>query len=178
MQMVTPDIIVFDLCDTLADTRHRAHLIPPASTARIASSWDRYSLACGGDAPIPPVIRLLMTLSEHYRIFILTSRGEVARAETVAWLARHNIPYDRLIMRSPDEHREPAAVKAEWIKNIGPAHIFCAFDDNDDVVREIRSMGITCMQVADYRPPAYSPESEHLTSPALSTFKNSYVSLL
>lgn len=176
--MALPDIIIFDLCDTLADTRHRSHLIPPASIAHVASSWDRHSLACGNDAPITPVIRLLMTLSERYRIFILTSRGEVARAETVAWLARHNIPYDRLIMRGPDEHREPAAVKIDWIKAIGPDHIFCAFDDNDNVVRAICGMGITCLQVADFRPPAYSPESEHITAPALSTFKNSYVSLL
>lgn len=170
--MALPDIIIFDLCDTLADTRHRSHLIPPASIAHVASSWDRFSLACGNDAPISPVIRLLITLSERYRIFILTSRGEVARAETVAWLARHNIPYDRLIMRGPDEHREPAAVKIDWIKAIGPAHIFCAFDDNDDVVRAIRSMGITCMQVADFRPPAYSPEQEDITDPALSPIKD------
>lgn len=165
--MGMPDIIVFDLCDTLADTRHRAHLMPPASIAHRAPSWDRYSLACGRDAPISPVIRLLMTLSEHYRIFILTSRGEVARAETVAWLARHNIPYDRLIMRGPDEHREPAVVKADWIKAIGPDHIFCAFDDNDDVVRAIRCMGITCLQVAEFRKPLYSPELEDIAAPAL-----------
>lgn len=178
MQVVLPDIIVFDLCDTLADTRHRDHLIPPASVAHIASSWDRYSLACGGDAPITPVIRLLITLSQHYRIFILTSRGDVAYAETAAWLARHHIPYDRLIMRGPDEHREPAALKADWIKAIGPDHIFCAFDDNDDVVRMIRGLGITCLQVADFRRAAYSLEREDITDQPLSSIKDITVSAL
>ncbi|WP_312329885.1 phosphatase domain-containing protein [Atlantibacter hermannii] len=154
-----PDIICFDLCDTLADTSHRTHLIPPASIAHHASSWDRFSLACGGDAPITATIRLLVALSEKFRIFIWTSRGDIARAETVAWLERYGVPYDRLIMRGPDEHRKPEDVKADWLRAIGPEHICCAFDDNDDVVRMLRSMGITCLQVADFRPLVYSQEA-------------------
>ncbi len=144
------DIVVFDLDDTLADGSHRSHLIPVESLRGTASNWDRFSLACENDQPITPNIHLLVALSHHYRIFILTSRGDVAYAETVSWLGRHNIPYDRLLMRGEREHRPPAAIKLDWLNSIGPDSVLCAFDDNPQVCNAIRSIGITCHQVTDH----------------------------
>ena len=146
--MTTADIVVFDLDNTLADHRHREYLIPRPDMMGYASNWDRFSLACEKDTPIMANIALLVALSRHYRIFILTSRGEVAYAETAAWLSRFQIPYDRLIMRGEKEHRPPAEVKRDWIRNIGTENILCAFDDNPDVCAAIRSMGVTCHQVS------------------------------
>lgn len=146
--MTTADIVVFDLDDTLADSSHRGHLIPHPDLMGYAPNWDRFSLACDKDTPITMNIALLVALSRHYRIFILTSRGDVAYAETAAWLSRFQIPYDRLIMRGEKEHRPPADIKREWIRNIGPESVLCAFDDNPEVCTAIRSMGITCHQVA------------------------------
>lgn len=146
--MSNSDIVVFDLDDTLADTRHRAHLVPHPDMQGYAPNWDRFSRACGRDAPIMANIALLVALSRDYRIFILSSRGEVALAETAAWLARHNIPYDRLLLRRDNEHQPPEELKRDWITNIGPSNVLCAFDDNPAVCATIRALGITCHQVA------------------------------
>lgn len=146
--MSCADIVIFDLDDTLTDTRHRAHLVPHPDYRGYAPNWDRFSLACGMDAPIMANIALLVALSRDYRIFILSSRGEVALAETTAWLARYSVPYDRLLLRADNEHRSPEEIKRDWIRNIGPANVLCAFDDNPTVCETIRDLGITCHQVA------------------------------
>lgn len=87
--------ICIDLDSTLCDTSPRHHLI---SDPREDTDWVAYSLACADDMPIPGACRLVQLLAPHYRIVIVSSRDEAARALTEAWLAAQGVPYDELIL--------------------------------------------------------------------------------
>lgn len=93
--------VCVDLDSTLCDTSHRHHLVLPGEE-REHTDWVAYSLACPDDAPIPGTCRLVRILSAHYRIVIVSSRDEQARALTEAWLAQEGVPFDDLILGGVD----------------------------------------------------------------------------
>jgi len=93
--MNKPEAVVFDVDSTLADTTHRKGLILQGSQ-REDTDWEAYAKACTNDTPTAAV-PLLNLLAPFYKIILLTSRPEGARAETNEWLNRHLI-YDRLVM--------------------------------------------------------------------------------
>lgn len=95
------DTICVDLDSTLCDTSHRHHLVL-AGEERERTDWVAYSLACEDDAPIAGACRLVRLLAPHYRIALVSSRDEQARALTEAWLAAHDVPYDELILGGSD----------------------------------------------------------------------------
>jgi hypothetical protein len=93
--------VCVDLDSTLCDTSHRHHLVLPGEE-RANTDWVAYSLACPDDVPIAGTCRLVRILSAHYRIVIVSSRDEQARALTEAWLAQEGVPFDELILGGVD----------------------------------------------------------------------------
>lgn len=70
--------------------------------------WERYSLACPNDTPIPGTVRLIQLLYEAgYKMVMLSGRNEEAREPTLAWLEKYGIEHDGLILRnySDDSHK-------------------------------------------------------------------------
>jgi FMN phosphatase YigB (HAD superfamily) len=115
-------VVFVDLDSTLADTRHRQHMIEDARAAGREPDWEAYSLACAGDEPIPGTIQLVRMLTwEGYHIVILSGRSEAAMYRTNEWLYRNQVPFNELILRpkavsyamSPEEFKI-AAIEA-WI---------------------------------------------------------------
>lgn len=94
-------IVCVDLDSTLCDTSHRHHLVLDGDE-RVNTDWVAYSLACADDAPIEGTCRLVRLLSAYYRIVLVSSRDEQARTLTEAWLARHEVPFDELILGGVD----------------------------------------------------------------------------
>jgi len=88
--------VCVDLDSTLADTRHRHHMVDPEDRER--TDWVAYSLACAADAPIEGACGLVRMLAQTYRVVIVSSRDEKARSLTEAWLAEHDVPYDELVL--------------------------------------------------------------------------------
>jgi len=101
--------VCVDLDSTLADTRHRHHLVLPGDQ-RDQTDWRAYSLACAGDAPIKGACQLVRLLSAQYRVVVLSRRDEAARELTREWLARHHVPYDELVLGgvagAPDDQHQ------------------------------------------------------------------------
>jgi len=95
------ETICVDLDSTIADTRHRHHMVLREGE-REHTDWVAYSLACAADAPIPGTSRLVHLLFPHYRIVLVSSRDEVARSLTERWLEDQSIPYDELILGGVD----------------------------------------------------------------------------
>lgn len=93
--------VCVDLDSTLADTSHRHHLVLPGAE-RDKTDWVAYSLACADDAPIEGACQLVRLLSVKHRIVVLSRRDEAARELTQGWLARHNVPYDELVLGGVD----------------------------------------------------------------------------
>ena len=143
--------IVFDLDGTLSDGKHRLHLLPTAGL-NINQSWDEFNLASKDDTPLQDNIDLCNILGLTHRIMILTGRSAIAKDITVAWLDKHGVDYDNLIMRGENDHRKDVDFKESVLLPL-KEHILCAFDDLEHVAEHIRGLGITCHLVTKYDKP-------------------------
>jgi predicted kinase len=110
-------------------------------------AWHRV----GEDAPNPPVVELVRALrAAGNAILVVSGRDGVARAATLAWLDRHEIPHDLLLLRARGDARRDSVVKRE-IFDRRIRHVWQVrgvLDDRDQVVRMWRHLGLTCAQVA------------------------------
>lgn len=136
--------IICDLDGTLARDDHRNHHIQKPVGER---DWDTYFSLCGGDRLHVPVAHLLRHLATTHFIVILTGRIDRVKTETIEWLERHQIPYDKLIMRPTnnriDDHKWKVAMAAPFREDV----IF-VLEDRQRVVDAWRANGFTCFQVA------------------------------
>lgn len=138
-------IILCDLDGTLADCQHRVPLI-----TETPKRWAEFFAACGNDHPIKHVIDLVNALCGQYEIWITSGRSDECRDETLLWLKKHGVAFDRLIMRRAGDHIDDGALKPSWVKDgTIPLHrVAFALDDRDRVVAAWRALGIPCFQVA------------------------------
>ena len=93
----------------------------------------------------------VLDFTRGFHLLILTGREAVYRAECEAWLTRHGIAYDRLIMRPDGDTRNDAVVKSDlWDEHIdGKFNVLMHFDDRRRVVNGLRRKGIKVAAVAD-----------------------------
>ena len=83
------------------------------------------------------------------RVILLSGRSEEYRAETLAWLIQHEVPYDYLFMRKSGDTRHDGIVKSElWDEHIsGKFDVLFHLDDRDRVVDALRTKGVKVLQV-------------------------------
>jgi predicted kinase len=116
-------------------------------SGRSPYAWHRV----GEDAPNPPVVELVRALrTAGNEIVVVSGRDDVARVATLAWLDRHAIPHDVLLLRTRGDTRRDSIVKRE-IFDRTIRHVWQVrgvLDDRDQVVRMWRDLGLTCAQVA------------------------------
>lgn len=139
--------VVFDLDGTLADDRHRLHLIEGGE-----KRWDEYFARCDEDAEIGPMTRLFRVLqkSQNGWMEIWTGRSETVRDETVKWLTDHFIWPDVLLMRAKNDFRSNTDLKAGWLA-AAPRKPDLAIDDNMDVIDWWRRNGVMALALDDKR---------------------------
>ena len=143
-------IVVFDLDATLANGKHRNHLVPKPDVAHRCESWDEHNLEADKDTPIQDTIDVCNALEETHTIVILTGRCDVAEGITKAWLKGHGVRYDRLIMRGREDNRPDTVYKEEELLLLGLDNILCCFDDLEHVADMMRGLGLTCYLVNKY----------------------------
>ena len=102
----------------------------------------------------PPVERILRWANDRIvgpKILLVSGRPATYREQTERWLDEHGIAYDGLFMRGTSDTRRDDVVKQEiyeqHIKNC--YRILFVLDDRDRVVAFWRSIGVTCLQVAN-----------------------------
>ncbi|MEZ0612500.1 AAA family ATPase [Fibrella sp. WM1] len=109
------------------------------------------------DTPRQPVISVVRALrAAGYAVVFLSGRDSVARADTIAWIARHigwqeGSDYS-LFMRAPNDNRKDVIIKRELFEAHiqGRYYVDVVLDDRDQVVSLWRhEFGLTCLQV-DY----------------------------
>lgn len=154
------NIVVFDLDGTLADGRHRLHLLPNKDDAHKDAAWNRFNLACVDDVPLRDNILLLRALLPKFSIVILSGRGEVAMEHTSKWLDYYNVDYDELIMRPIGDCRKDVDFKEAELRKLGLDNILCCFDDLEHVAKHIRSLGVTCHLVTHYDTPSLAEQPQ------------------
>jgi hypothetical protein len=130
-------IAVVDIDGVLADAGHRQHYVES-----LPKDWDAFFAAVGDDAPIPAGLALVRDLAMAHRVVLLSGRPERTRADTEAWLARHDVGYERLLLRRDVDRRAAAVFKAHVMGAIGdPAEVGVVVDDDESVVETLTRMG-------------------------------------
>jgi hypothetical protein len=111
------------------------------------------------DLPNMPIIDLLGLLLGNVNILFVTGRPERCREDTTTWLGKYLFqPNDEELFMRPDflpngkhDYRKDYIVKEEIYRNhIEQKHdIILCLDDRKQVVDMWRSIGLTCLQVAE-----------------------------
>lgn len=142
--------LLVDIDGTLSDASNRAKTYLEGEKR----DWDGFYAACGEDAPITPVIRVIETLAVGYNIVLCTGRRESCEAATREWLARYapSLMHSPILFRKDGDYRPDTAVKPEMLDayvhahhNIRPSAIF---EDRNSMVEKWRELGYTCFQPA------------------------------
>ena len=139
-------LYIFDLDGTLALIGHRRHFVENR-----ANKWDEFHAACVDDKPNPAVIDVYRQLARNADVWIFSGRSDAVHAETVAWLDRHGVEFDALLMRKSGDHTPDDVLKRQWLDDMlvdDRERLAATFDDRDRVVKMWRDAGITCFQVA------------------------------
>jgi predicted kinase len=132
-----PSAILCDLDGTLALIHNRN----PYDTAK-----------CEQDLVNTPVADIVASYYKGGTTIILVSgRGMQHKPQTVRWLIQHGIDYHFLFMRAEDDTRKDAIVKQEIYEQhiAGRYNVKFVLDDRKQVVAVWRSLGLTCLQVAE-----------------------------
>lgn len=106
---------------------------------------------CEEDILNAPVATMVKKYAEMgFAILLLSGRHGTYIEETKRWLAKHEIGYDKLIMRAGDDMRKDSIVKREFFDNEIQNKYYVEFvlDDRNQVVDMWRKeLGLTCLQV-------------------------------
>lgn len=127
---------LFDIDGTLAHMHDRGPF-----------DWE----SVGSDTLRKQVAETLRALyASGYHIIIMSGRDSVCYQQTVDWLDKQNLPFDRIYMRAEGDMRKDNIVKQELFdKHIRHNFdVIGAFDDRQQVVDMWRAMGVDCFQVA------------------------------
>lgn len=132
-----PTVIIYDIDGTVALMNNRSPF-----------DWSKVHQ----DNVNEPVASIVREYSEAgYPVFAVSGRDGSCKELTKNWLKTNNIPYDALFMREAGDSRKDSIVKREIFENFfrGKYNIKFVLDDRNQVVSMWRSLGLTCLQVAD-----------------------------
>ncbi|MCX9192794.1 hypothetical protein C3Y87_15505 [Carbonactinospora thermoautotrophica] len=128
---------VIDIDGVLADVRHRLHHV-----SRRPKDWDRFFAAAVDDPPLAEGIALVRQLAGTHRIVYLTGRPFRCRQDTLDWLAKHDLPSGRLLMRRPGDFRPARVTKLELLRRLACERpVTVLVDDDIQVVEAARAAG-------------------------------------
>ncbi len=131
-----PPAIICDLDGTLAIINHR-------------NPFDASN--CIKDELNEPIAEIVKTYhAKGCAILLLSGRTDNYKEQTIAWLEKHQIPYDKLMMRRANDFRKDSIIKKEIVDNQILNKYFVRFvlDDRNQVVDMWRhEIGFACLQV-------------------------------
>jgi hypothetical protein len=98
-----------------------------------------------------PVHSIISNLPPSTRLIVCSGREEKDKEPTERFLKKHGIFPDLILMRATGDMRKDAIVKKELYDNHikGKFNILYVLDDRKQVVDMWRSLGLTCLQVAE-----------------------------
>lgn len=129
-------IVVFDIDGTLADNKHRAHLIEGPK-----KDWDKFydPQLVAKDPLIEGTKEILFFMQElKYQIIFLTGRPESLRMTTEAWLKEHlniTVSEETLLMRANGNFTKARDYKREQLTDLrsrNAMHNSCFIFVDDD----------------------------------------------
>ena len=126
---------MIDLDGTVADARHRLHLIADPGGGATHEQWVHFFDAAADDPPLPDGVRTAQHLAESNDVVWLTARPERIRALTEQWLTDHHLPAGRLLMKPADDKRPARTFKIDEMRRLAIDHeITLVVDDDPRVI--------------------------------------------
>lgn len=105
------------------------------------------------DEPVEHIVDLVGQLRRAHHVIFMSGREDSCREQTEAWLAQHvgRGEWEPLHMRPAGDRRRDSIVKAELFdRHVRDEYnVRLVLDDRDQVVKMWRSLGLTCLQVAE-----------------------------
>lgn len=106
---------------------------------------------CDEDLPNIPVVNMVKNYHQlGYKIILASGREDSFKPQTMTWLERFGIAYDKLIMRAAGDFRKDAIIKKEIFANHieGKYFVELVLDDRNQVVDLWRNdLQLPCFQV-------------------------------
>jgi len=136
---VTRPIAVIDIDGTVADVRHRLHLLDSDSPTKWADFFD----AAGDDPVLPDGAELAHKLAVDHDIVWLTGRPVRLAELTRRWLAEQGLPSGELSMQPHGDKRPARLVKLECVLELQQHRkVVLIVDDDPRVVSQLREAGL------------------------------------
>jgi hypothetical protein len=136
--------IVFDMDGVLSDAAGRQHFIEYPFP-----DWESFFEACGDDALIAEVARLLEVISADHRIVMLTARPMRVQPQTLAWLDRYDLRWDALIMREYGDYMAARVFKQRTVAELRARgfDLRLAFEDDPRNVAMFHGQNVPCIYI-------------------------------
>lgn len=101
--------------------------------------------------PIKVILEKFSNMYSSHEVVLVSGRDEVCRAQTELWLMENQIKFKEVLMRPQGDNRKDSIVKKEIYDKYIKDKYFVEFvlDDRNQVVEMWRSLGLTCLQVAE-----------------------------
>jgi len=143
------NVVIIDIDGTISKVGDRLKYLQQKP-----KDWDKFYEACDEDKPIWEIIELIHSLIGNYEIYYCTGRRESVRNKTFKWLidwVSVSIVDEELLMRKDGDYRHDTEAKPELLKEAGIELDKIAFvlEDRNTMVKKWRSLGLTCLQVAE-----------------------------
>lgn len=134
-------MIVFDLDDTLRDTRKSNFLAPKGKSSTSNYSWFPWQVHVNQHGfPIEPIAQLFKSMGSD--VIVVTS----SVFGSYEWLYRHGLFPAYVVERDVDDHRTPYDLKVDFIlRHLGEIDLWV--DDNIEVLDFVESLGIPTVRV-------------------------------
>jgi hypothetical protein len=154
---VTPQpYAVVDLDGVIADVSVRLHHIEGGR-----KDWDTFFAGIPDDPPLAEGIAVARRLAVDHELVYLSGRPERTRADTEAWLLRHDAPLARLLLRREGDHRPARMVKLGVLRRLaGERTVAVLVDDDPAVCQTARAAGFDVFEATWSRPEATLIEAQ------------------
>lgn len=144
-------IVLVDIDGTISKVGDRLEHLKETPT-----NWDKFYERCDEDDPIYTIINLVTDLYNcGYRIIFCTGRRKSCLENTIKWINTHFkcsiASENNILMRNDNDWRHDVFVKPELLEKsrIDLQDIAIVLEDRNSMVEKWRSLGLTCLQVAD-----------------------------
>ncbi len=137
--------VLVDIDGVLSDATKRQHFLEGEGRR----NWRAFFDACGEDALIAEVARLLELLDASVAVLLLTGRPLRVQVRTLAWLERYGVRWDMLIMRNAGDYAAAREFKRQTVGELRE-HGFdlrLAFEDDRRNLEMFHEEGVPCLYI-------------------------------
>ena len=143
-------IFVFDLDGTIADATHRLHYVTTKP-----KQWGKFFAGIPDDPIYTVMADWIRSIPHPETVILQTGRPEQYRADTVAWLKRHNLnnSYDLLLMRDNSDRKSATLLKLEFLDFINSKYNndqILWIEDTPETVQAINRQGVLALSAQHF----------------------------